>query len=49
MSRFEDKTETKKMVVKLVIMGIGVDVIRRVSIWLGLDERLKELVHELKN
>lgn len=46
---YEDKNETKRLVAKLVIMGIGIDVIRRVALWVGLDEKIKELVAELKN
>ena len=47
--RFEDRYETKRLVAKLTIMGIGIDVIRRVALWVGLDEKIKELVTELKN
>ena len=46
---FEDRFETKKLLAKLTILGIGIDVIYRVSIWVGLDEKIKELVSELKN
>lgn len=49
MTDFDSKIETKRLIVKLTIMGLGIDVIRRIVIWMGLDTKLVEMINELKN
>lgn len=43
-STIDNKFRIKKFVSKIVIAGLGIDFVYRVSIWTGLQEKIKNIV-----